>query len=163
MGSGMYKNRTFSTILIWAMRSFYITERQNVNSCCWGNITSKNVKELTKVKHTSYFSSAQSIQCSLFGYVLLLCLNRFLIANWVREKQRKICFSKHFEPLLVHTNANCVEAYDENQTYPNTFTHIQHDVSLWFSFVVHTTPNNKHSCKGHHKPNSLSISVQYMY
>lgn len=53
----------------------------------------------------------------------------------------------------------CVDANAVNQTHPDTFTHIQHDVSLWFSFVVHPTSSNKHHCEEHHRHNII-ISAQ---
>ncbi len=46
-----------------------------------------NIESWWFMKHTSYFSSAQSIQCSLLGYCLPRRLKRFLIANYRRLKK----------------------------------------------------------------------------
>lgn len=95
------------------------------------------------MSHTSYLSSAQSIQCSLLGYCLLLCLKRFLMANWVKKNTIK-CFQNQLEEMDFTPDCS-----DANPTHPYTFAHIQHDVSLWLSFVVHTTPSNEHHCEEH--------------
>lgn len=50
-----------------------------------------NIESWWFMKHTSYFSSAQSIQCSLLGYCLLRRLKRFLIANYRRLKKKQSC------------------------------------------------------------------------
>lgn len=55
----------------------------------------------------------------------------------------------------------CTDVNSVNQTHPDTFTHIQHDVSLRFSFVVHPTSSDKHHCQEHHR-HSIIVSAQDM-
>lgn len=79
----------------------------------------RNFRGWNGVQLTSYLSSAQSIQCCLFGYCLLLWLKRFERANW-RAKRRwitswatvvthecRMCWCKHRKPdspLCIYTH-----------------------------------------------------------
>lgn len=35
-----------------------------------------------------------------------------------------------------------------NLAHPDAFGHVQHNVSLWLSLVVHTTSNDEYHCSG---------------
>ncbi len=73
-----------------------------------------NIESWWFIKHTSYFSSAQSIQCSLLGYCLPRRLKRFLIANYRRLKKNNHAIR------LFHTTCSQI-SYTTSQRFKRFF------------------------------------------
>lgn len=130
-GRGMYKNRTLSTIFIWAMRSFCRTDKHNRSVMTLKKHFVRNIKEQNNL-------------------ISLLCPVHPVLPLWVfaapvpdtipdgKLIETNMLLGNYLQTLLN----GCINSF--NHTHPNAFTDFHHDVSLWFSFVVHWTSHNKH-------------------
>lgn len=148
----MYKKRTFSTIFIWAIRSFYNTDKDVFYLFLWMIHLFIRFRELNQTYIIFFLCPVHPV---LPLWVFAAPVPEAVFNGKLKKRGRNVFFTNPSSNI----KKKCADVNSVNQTHPDTFTHIKHDVSLRFSFVIHPTSSNKHHCQEYHRHSIIVRAV----